>query len=84
MLDDLKPAARHFVLLVVLAFATALLLAVGADMAQLGLDAFTRDNALDALDTSVKAAGAGLGTWVALVLTPLTRQYGVGSSEGDK
>jgi hypothetical protein len=82
MLDKLSAAARHFLLLVLLTGLIAALVVYGNSAVDLGLAVFTSTDTLtDAGDAAVKAAGTGLLAWVALVLTPLTRQYGVGAGE---
>lgn len=80
-LDRLPPAARHAVILCLLTPAaiaisvpaTAVLSAGGISTADCGQIGTTT---LDAVTVSL--AGGAL-SWVALVLTPLTRAYGIGS-----
>lgn len=82
MLDRLAPWARHLVLLCLI---SPLVAAVGVlSAAVLGAGgvhidwAGTADSALDA--AAVSAVG-GLGTWIAMWITPLTRAYGRGSGD---
>jgi hypothetical protein len=83
MLDGLHPALRHFLIAVVVApFAGFLGIVVGSLVANGGFSGFDfGSEALTALNAASVVAGSGLLGWSALYLTPLTRQYGIGSGE---
>lgn len=76
ILDKLPAPVRHFALVFIGAFVTTILGVVSANTSDLG--------AVDWRTAVLDALGAGLASGVAAVGlaagTPLTRQYGVGSS----
>lgn len=84
MFDRLPAWLRHFLILVFLA---PLVLFVSLLAAQIvaggGIDGFAwGDEAYAALNTAIVTIASGLLSWIALYVTPLTRQYGVGSGNG--
>ena len=77
MLDRLPPALRHFLIVIGAAFAQGIVSAVISAQGVTGVDWSTV-----LLDDVNHTAVAGVTAFVALWLTPLTRQYGVGSDAG--
>lgn len=79
MLDRIPAMWRHLLVLMVVsplaAFAITVFTAVVAD----GITTDFAGIALAGLNLAVITAASGALTWIALYVTPLTRQYGVGS-----
>lgn len=82
MLDRLSPQVRHFLIACVLAplagLAGVLLTGIVGNGGFSGYD-FATEFVTAANAAAVVAASGALG-WVGLYITPLTRQYGVGST----
>lgn len=81
MFDRLPAWLRHFLILVVLAPLVLFASLIAARIvAEGGIDGFAWDDeAYAAFNTSIVSLMGGVLTWVALYITPLTRQYGVGA-----
>lgn len=81
-LDTIHPAARSALVLGVLAPLVAL---VGTFTAAIlsagGIDVAWADTLGDGIDAAAVVFASGVGTFVALYATPLTRRYGVGSGD---
>ncbi len=80
-LDKLPAAVRHFLILVVvapLAGALALILSAIVTAGGLGVDWSTVLGV--AGDSAAVTAASGALAWLGLVVTPITRQYGVGTT----
>lgn len=82
ILDRMPSWARHLVILVGLTSVTALLMTFANDViAEGGVSSLDwARTATESLDNAALAASAGLLGWIALVITPLTKKYGVGAS----
>lgn len=82
MLDRLSPWGRYLlilgVLLPVAAYAGAIALAVITQGGVSGIDWPAQQTA--SLDAAAVSAAGGITTWIALYLTPLTRQFGPGKT----
>lgn len=82
MLDRLPAAARHFVIVVILAPLLGLLLAfVNAVIQAQGLDVDWAGTWSAAINAAAVSAAFGVSAWLALYVTPLTRQYGAFANE---
>lgn len=81
MLDSIPAIWRHLLVLILVtplaAFGITLFTAVVAD----GLATDFAGILYAGLNLAVITAASGALTWIALYVTPLTRQYGVGSSK---
>lgn len=84
-LDTIHPAARSAIVLCVLAPIVAALGALIAAVMQAGgvTDVDWPATATAALDTAGVALATGMATFLTLWATPLTRRYGVGSSDDE-
>jgi uncharacterized membrane protein len=85
MLDKLNPAARSLVVLCVIAPIVALVLGfVAAVLTAGGVSGVEwAETAKTALDTAGVALATGVGTFITMWVTPLTRRYGPGSVPGE-
>lgn len=79
-LDKLPAALRHFLILVVIAPLAGAAAIVLASIVQAGgVDVDWATVGKVALDSGAVTAANGALAWLALFVTPLTRQYGVGT-----
>mgnify|MGYP000948771525 CR=1 FL=1 len=81
MLDRLNPLARHALIVLVVVPVSLLVLLVAGDVAAQGLNADWGNDFHDGADAALKSLGGGVVALFTLYVTPLTRQYGVGSSD---
>lgn len=80
-LDNWNPLARHAFIVLIVAPLSLLVLLVAADVASQGLAADWGTDIHDGADVALKSLGGGVVALCTLYVTPLTRQYGVGSAQ---
>lgn len=80
-LDNWNPFARHAFIVLVVVPLSILVLLVAADVAAQGLAADWGTDVHDGADAALKSLGGGVVALGALYVTPLTRQYGIGSKQ---
>jgi len=77
--DDLPAAYRHFLIAVILTPLAGFVGALALAVVQAKGISIPTDTFSNALNAAAVTAASGLLGWITLVLTPITRQYGVGA-----